>query len=361
VFEPNTRLKRANIKRLLIVDGHNSHINLRFISWAVERGIFILILPPHSTHRLQPLDVNCFSPLSIAYGIQLNQWLHKGLGIVSFTKRDFLTLFRTAWATSFTLANIQGGFAKAGIWPFNPQLVLDAITRRPATPPQIEVALKPPPTPMTSKSIRRAQKAYKANPTKQNLDLILRSQERLAAQHEVDKHIQSGLFKSLKNEKKRRQRGKRLNLVGEEDSGAQLFHTSRVRVAQAFAAEKEAAIQAEKAAKAEKKALVVQNKQRKALEAEERAVQRQVNRELKAQKQADKVAAKKLKKREEQLPKGTEKESLIVVLLYKKTSNQFLEVATFAEPVQVVVEGEGSKTTSTRTRSINLPSRFKDL
>jgi hypothetical protein len=152
-----------------------------------------------------------------------------------------------------------------------------------------------------------------------------------------------------------------LNLVGEEDSGAQLFHTSRVRVAQAFAAEKEAAIQAEIAAKASKKALVAQNKQRKQVEAEERAVQRQVNRELKAQKQADKGAANKLKKKEEQLPKGTEEESPIVVLPYKKTSNRFLKVATSAEPVQVVVEEEGSKTASTRTRSINLPSRFRNM
>jgi hypothetical protein len=73
---------------------------------------------------------------------------------------------------------------------------------------------------MTSKLIRRAQKAYKANPTKEGLDLILRSQERLAAQYEVDKHIQNGLVTILKAEKKRRRRGKKLNLVGEEDLGA---------------------------------------------------------------------------------------------------------------------------------------------
>jgi hypothetical protein len=74
--------------------------------------------------------------------------------------------------------------------------------------------------PMTSKSIRQAQKAYKANPKKENLEVILRSQERLAAQHEVGKYLQTGLLEALKNEKKRRKRGKRLNLVGKEDSSA---------------------------------------------------------------------------------------------------------------------------------------------
>ena len=66
--------------------------------------------------------------------------------------------------------------------------------------------------------------------------------------------MQSGLLETLKNEKKRRQRGKRLNLVGEEDSGAQLFYALRVRAALAYKAEKEAVIVAEKAAKDARKA-----------------------------------------------------------------------------------------------------------
>jgi hypothetical protein len=93
---------------------------------------------------------------------------------------------------------------------------------------------------MTSKSIRRAQKTSKSNPTQENLNDIFRSQERLAAQHEVDKHMQSDPQETLKNEKKRIHRGKRLNLIGEEDSGAPLFHSSRVRAALAHEAEKEA-------------------------------------------------------------------------------------------------------------------------
>jgi hypothetical protein len=72
------------------------------------------------------------------------------------------------------------------------------------------------------------------------LDLILQLQERLAAQHKIDRHIQSGLLDTLAKEKKRRKQGKRLNLIGEEDTGAQLFHSSRVQMANAYAAELEA-------------------------------------------------------------------------------------------------------------------------
>jgi hypothetical protein len=72
VFEPYTRPKRATTKRLLIVDGHSSHVNLAFIEYASRHSIIILILPPHSTHRLQPLDLNCFLPLGTKYGVHLD-------------------------------------------------------------------------------------------------------------------------------------------------------------------------------------------------------------------------------------------------------------------------------------------------
>ena len=60
VFELTTRPIRATIKRLLIINGHSSHINLRFINLASYYSIIILILPPHSIHRLQPLNMNYF-------------------------------------------------------------------------------------------------------------------------------------------------------------------------------------------------------------------------------------------------------------------------------------------------------------
>ena len=52
VFQRYTKPLRATQKRLLIVDGHSSHVNMAFINWANENGIILLILPPHMTHRL---------------------------------------------------------------------------------------------------------------------------------------------------------------------------------------------------------------------------------------------------------------------------------------------------------------------
>jgi hypothetical protein len=48
-----------------------------------------------------------------------------------------------------------------------------------------------------------------------------------------------------------------------------------------------------------------------------------------------------------------------VVLSYKKTSNSLAKAVTFAADVEVISEREGSEMTQTRTRTINLPARFK--
>jgi hypothetical protein len=47
-------------KRLLIVDGYLSYVNMAFIDWADQHGIILLILSPYITYRLQPLDVGLF-------------------------------------------------------------------------------------------------------------------------------------------------------------------------------------------------------------------------------------------------------------------------------------------------------------
>jgi DDE superfamily endonuclease len=94
-FHEDTRHKGSR-RRLLILDGHSSHINMAFISLADSLRILILILPPHTTHRLQPLDVGLFSPLAKAYTKRLDAYTYGGLGWVSMTKRLFWPIFRDA-------------------------------------------------------------------------------------------------------------------------------------------------------------------------------------------------------------------------------------------------------------------------
>lgn len=119
VFDRHTREEAGNRRRLLIVDGHSSHVNMAFIRKADTLRILVLILPPHTTHRLQPLDVGLFQPLSTAYSKHLNEFLYGSLGMSKMTKRNFWNVFKHAWNDSFTIKNILHAFEKTGISPLD--------------------------------------------------------------------------------------------------------------------------------------------------------------------------------------------------------------------------------------------------
>ncbi|XP_072398252.1 uncharacterized protein [Diabrotica undecimpunctata] len=53
---------------LLILDGHSTHVkNLALIETARQHHVHILLTPPHTSHKLQPLDVSFMYPLSNYY------------------------------------------------------------------------------------------------------------------------------------------------------------------------------------------------------------------------------------------------------------------------------------------------------
>ena len=215
---------------------------MKFIMWADKYHIIIAIMPPHSTHRLQPLDVGLFQPLATAYSKEISKLMSESYGLVSMTKRIFWRIFNSAWDTSFTEKNIVSAFAKTGIFPYDPSVILSKITC-PEPVPELIIQEK---TPIACASVRRIHKAYRRSPTAKRLGFIFHANIQLAAQHSIDLHTISGLVKSLKEEKKKRSRRKRLNLCGDENVGAQFYSPCTVRQAIAHSDKKEAEEQAER-------------------------------------------------------------------------------------------------------------------
>ena len=78
VFNKATKAKARNGRdwRLLFIDGHGSHVTRRFLDWCDKNRVLLAIYPPHSTHRLQLLDVSLFSPLATFYGLELDRFIH---------------------------------------------------------------------------------------------------------------------------------------------------------------------------------------------------------------------------------------------------------------------------------------------
>ena len=125
VFDCYTKTKARRKYRLLIIDGHGSHLTMDFIKYCDDNKILLAIFPPHSTHTLQPLDVVCFKPLSSNYTNELTQHTHKTMGWVPIKKGDFFPLFWKAWVSSFTVATVLRSFEATGIAPLNPSKILD--------------------------------------------------------------------------------------------------------------------------------------------------------------------------------------------------------------------------------------------
>ena len=121
VFDRYTKTKARRKWRLLILDGHGSHLTMEFIDYCDQNRILLAAFPPHSTHTLQPLDVVMFKPMSTAYSKALTTHLHKGSGITPITKADFFLLFWEAWVSTFTPDLVCRSFEATGISPLQPQ------------------------------------------------------------------------------------------------------------------------------------------------------------------------------------------------------------------------------------------------
>ena len=54
-------------KMIIILDNHSAHCSAETYDICRENGIVMVSLPPHTSHRLQPLDAIFYSPLKAAY------------------------------------------------------------------------------------------------------------------------------------------------------------------------------------------------------------------------------------------------------------------------------------------------------
>src|SRR5438105_10527798 len=125
VFEPTTRDKANGEPRLLICNGHESHITASWIAHCMKNNIIFMVLLLHSSHLTQPLDVGVFGPLKtlIASAIEplISTELHRIL------KAEWLSAYVEAHDKVLCLQNIRAGFCGTGILPYNPKKVLGRI------------------------------------------------------------------------------------------------------------------------------------------------------------------------------------------------------------------------------------------
>jgi hypothetical protein len=107
VFDRQTREKAAGHRRLLITDGHGSHIQANFIAYCIEHDIDLMIMPPHCSHILQPLDVGVFSAFKRFHAIETHALAQ--LSSQRIPRAEWIELLSRAREKALSKENILGG------------------------------------------------------------------------------------------------------------------------------------------------------------------------------------------------------------------------------------------------------------
>lgn len=125
IFVRTTTLNRTGKYCLLLFDGHGSHLTPEFADICEKNCIKVQCMPPHASHRLQPLDLVCFSVLKRAYRKLINERVK--LRVHSINKFEFLKAYPEARKQAFRQENIMSAFRTAGLFPHDPDHVISKL------------------------------------------------------------------------------------------------------------------------------------------------------------------------------------------------------------------------------------------
>ena len=110
---------------LVLFDGHRPHISLTLTKWAKAHNVILFVLPPHTSHLTQPLDVGVFGPFKAIYNKECQTYMKNNPGL-TITKYQVAELTSRPYMKSLTPENLTAAFRKTGIYPFDSQVISDS-------------------------------------------------------------------------------------------------------------------------------------------------------------------------------------------------------------------------------------------
>ena len=102
----------------LFIDGHGSHLSIEALEYCKTNKIELVCIPPHTSHRLQPLDTHFNGPLKKCWSDEVSELLRNKEKVI-LTKYQFHEVFNIVWQKMLTTMRpkIVGGFQHCGIFP----------------------------------------------------------------------------------------------------------------------------------------------------------------------------------------------------------------------------------------------------
>lgn len=289
VFDRCTKRKarRGRAWRLLVLDGHGSHVTDDFINYCLKHCILLVVLPPHSTHTVQPLDVGCFKPLAGAYSKRLSIHTQRSQGLVPIKKGDFFLLFWDAWGEASKKETILSSWAATGVWPMDKERVLKRFRKDDLCEGEL----------VDSSNWRYMERLLRetADRTSNEARTLSQAIHHMAVQSELLKDENKGLRDALRTKKKHNKKANVLDLQQREEyhGGAVIWSPRKFREACAR----------NKVRQDEEEALLIQ----KAEEKENKRVKKAYEHQAKEKRKVER-AAKAEKTRVEKAGKAAERE-----------------------------------------------------
>ena len=117
------KLPRDKRHGLLIVDGHNSRVNAELMQHFKDNNIDVLVLPAHTSHITQPLDL-CFFCVFKRRLHPLPE--HKNAATAAEKRIALLTAAQLSFQISSATYYINKSFERAGVKPLNRNRILDS-------------------------------------------------------------------------------------------------------------------------------------------------------------------------------------------------------------------------------------------
>ncbi len=119
------------LKALLIMDGSSTHTAPDTIELLNRHGIYHIILPSHTSSISQPLDVSFFKSAKQKQRTFYRSWtswydLELNESVPNIERiRNLSTFYQAANMAYHNTGIVSKGFKLSGIWPCNPELLLE--------------------------------------------------------------------------------------------------------------------------------------------------------------------------------------------------------------------------------------------
>jgi hypothetical protein len=97
----------------IVADGHSTHLSVELAEYLLSKGIYLWLLPPHTTHLLQPLDVYVFGIFKSFFHKDKRKFQAEHERAIKI--QDVPYLIKRAYLHSHTRANIVRSWELAGM------------------------------------------------------------------------------------------------------------------------------------------------------------------------------------------------------------------------------------------------------